>query len=61
MRFGSVRFGFEKSIQSPIQSKRFSQNVIQTHLIIFGFVRFLVFLDRFAILIWTSLDLNTPN
>jgi len=36
----SVWFGFKKSIQNPIQSKRFSQNVIQTHPIIFGFVRF---------------------
>ena len=52
MRFGLVWFGFEKSIQNPIQSKRFSQNVIQTHPIIFGFVRFSVVLDRFAILIW---------
>jgi len=53
MRFGSVWFGFEKLIQSPIQSKRFSQNVIQTHPIIFGFV-------RFSVLIWIGLDLNTP-
>jgi len=61
MQFGSVWFGFEKSIQSLIQSKRFSQNIIQTHPIIFGFVRFLVFLDRFAVLIWIGLDLNTPT
>jgi len=51
---GSVWFGFEKSIQNLIQSKRFSQNVIQTHPIIFDFMRFRFFgsicgfnLDRF--------------
>jgi len=49
--FVRVWFGFEKSIQNPIQSKRFSQNVIQTHPIIFDFMRFLIFLDRFAVLI----------
>jgi len=61
MRFNSVWFGFEKSIQNPIQCKRFSQNVIQTHPIIFGFVRSSVFLDQFAVLIWIGLDLNTPK
>ena len=27
---------------------------------IFGFLRFSVFLDRFAVLFWIGLDLNTP-
>jgi len=56
----AVRFGFEKSIQHSIQSERFSQNGIQRHLLIFGFVGF-DFLDRFAVLIWIGLDLNTPT
>ena len=56
----AVRIGFEKSIQNLIQFKRFSQNVIQIHPIIFGFVRFSIFFDRLAVLIWIGLDLNTP-
>jgi len=59
MRFGSVWFGFEKSIQNLIQSERFSQNVIQTHPIILGFVRFSFFLDRFAVLFWIGFNFNT--
>jgi len=47
----AVQFGLEKSIQNLIQSERFSQNVIQTHPIIFDFMRFLIFLDRFAVFI----------
>ena len=61
MRFGLVWIGYEKSFRNPIRTDQFLQNDIQTHPIIFGFLRFLIFLDRFAVFIWISLDLNTPS
>jgi hypothetical protein len=61
MRFGSVWIGFEKSIQNPIRSGGFHKKDIQTHPKIFGFLRFSVFLDRFAVFIWIGLDLSTPK
>lgn len=56
-----IRFGLVLKIQSKIQSKRFSQNNIQARPIIFSFMWFLIFLNRFVILIWIDLDLNTPT
>jgi hypothetical protein len=61
MQFGLVWIGFEKSIQNPIRSSGFHKKNIQTHPKIFGFLRFSVFLDRFAVFIWIGLDLSTPT
>jgi len=46
---GSVWFGPVLKNQSKIRSEQFSQKDIQTHLIIFGFVQFPNFLERFGL------------
>ena len=61
MRFGSVWIGFKKLIQNSTRSSGFHKKNIQTHPKIFGFLRFSVFLDRFAVFIWIGLDLSTPT
>jgi hypothetical protein len=49
MRFGFVWIDFEKSIQNMIRSGGFHKKDIQTHQKIFIFLRFLFFLDQFAV------------
>lgn len=58
MQFSSVWIGFEKSIWNSIWIERFLQNDIQTYPIILCFLRYSIFLDRFAVFILISLDLN---
>lgn len=45
--------------QSKIESKWYLKKDIQKHLIISGFMRFLVFFNQLMTLIWINLDLNT--
>jgi len=57
----AVRFDFEKGIQYLIQLEWLLQNPIQIHPINFCFVRFLIFLDRFTVLFYICLNVNTSN
>jgi len=59
---GSVRFRSVLKNQSKIRSNPSGFHKISSkHINNIRFCAFLVLLDRFAVLIWISLDLNTPS